>query len=567
MLKVVIAEDDFFMADLLEDVLVDGGYDVCGIAHSADEAVELCERHKPDLAILDVRLAGGSLGTDIPGRLHREGRPGILYATGNQGRITLANAEGEACLNKPYRSQDVVRALEIVDEMIRTGSASKPFPAGFHVLPRASPAERAPIPADSKSTNDIKRLRRQQAALAGFGGFALYEADLSKVLTEAARVCAEGLDVPFSKVCRYRPEENDLLVEAGVGWHEGVIGCVVSRADESSPQGRAFITGKPSICGDLNKDPSFVLPSFYAEHHIISTVDVIIKKKEGQPYGVLEIDNPVQHDYDHHDIDFLTGFANILAEAVNSSKRNAALQAAVGRMEDMLSDRDRLIDSKNQILIEKSRLLEEKNILAEELQHRVRNNLQLVYGMLSKQLQITAGTSEKEGLGAIARRVMTLAQVYDHLLGTGLRRTIDFGGYISSLCTTLATIPDGDPRDIRLECHSEPVTLDLDSVTALGIIVTELISNCYSHAFPTGTGTIDVTLVLNKSHDEAILTVADNGVGFSDPGNGKRHGLGLVRRLMQQVNGSAELRSDHGAEWVLTFPVPALPLVEGTPSP
>ncbi|MEJ0069356.1 MAG: GAF domain-containing protein [Pseudomonadota bacterium] len=90
-------------------------------------------------------------------------------------------------------------------------------------------------------------------------------------------------------------------------------------ADESSPQGRAFSTGEPVICSDLNKDATFLLPSFYAEHGIISTVDVVIKKTEGQPYGVLEIDSPVQHDYDQHDIDYLTGFANVLAEAVNSS--------------------------------------------------------------------------------------------------------------------------------------------------------------------------------------------------------------------------------------------------------
>ena len=74
-----------------------------------------------------------------------------------------------------------------------------------------------------------------------------------------------------------------------------MIGHVVSRADESSPQGRAFITGKPVICSDLRSDSSFVLPPFYAEHGIISTVDVIIRK-EGKPYGVLEIDSPVQRD-------------------------------------------------------------------------------------------------------------------------------------------------------------------------------------------------------------------------------------------------------------------------------
>jgi hypothetical protein len=77
----------------------------------------------------------------------------------------------------------------------------------------------------------VRKLLRQQAAIAHFGSFALRESDVLKVLTEAARVCAECLSVPFSKVCRYREKENDLLIEAGNGWHAGVVGNVISRAD------------------------------------------------------------------------------------------------------------------------------------------------------------------------------------------------------------------------------------------------------------------------------------------------------------------------------------------------
>ena len=352
MLKVMIAEDDLLMADMLEDVLVRSGYEVCGIARTVEKAVELGEHHKPDLAILDLRLAEGGIGTDIAVRLNRRGSLGVLYASGNAGQMGLTKADGEACLGKPYRAEDVVRALEIVEQMVSTGEASRPFPKGFYLLNGSSGSD-AQANSDESESAEIRRLRRQQAALAAFGTFALGEGDLGKVLTEAARVCADGLEVPFCKVCRYRPDENDLLVEAGVGWHQGVIGRVVSRADASSPQGRAFITGDPVICDDLNTDASFVLPSFYAEHGIISTVDVVINNKEGQPYGVLEIDSPEQHDYGKHDIAFLTGFANILAEAVNTSKRNVTLQGAFDRMQDMVADRDRLLAAKNGLLEKK----------------------------------------------------------------------------------------------------------------------------------------------------------------------------------------------------------------------
>lgn len=66
----------------------------------------------------------------------------------------------------------------------------------------------------TSSDRTIEKLLRQQGALASFGSFAFREPDLLKILTEAARVCAASLGVPFRKVCRYRPIEDDLPVEA-----------------------------------------------------------------------------------------------------------------------------------------------------------------------------------------------------------------------------------------------------------------------------------------------------------------------------------------------------------------
>jgi two-component sensor histidine kinase len=348
--------------------------------------------------------------------------------------------------------------------------------------------------------------------------------------------------VPFSKVCRYRENEKDLLIEAGHGWHAGVIGNVVSRADVTSPQGRAFITGKPSICNDLRDDNDFKLPSFYAEHGIVSTVDVIIKGSDDQPYGVLEIDNDQQHDYDQHDIDFLTGFANVLAEAVATSARTGILQRTIERMKTLVAEKDRLLD--------------QKKVLAEELQHRVRNNLQLVYGMLSKQLDDTPDKAGQRGIKAISRRVSTLAQVYDHLLGSEMTRTTDFGGYLRSLCLNLAEIQAAPDGSVTLTCDSEAIVLDLDVVTALGIVVAEVVTNSYDHAFPGGKrGSIIVSVHrVDGDGDIATMTISDDGTGFLAKAESKRHGLGLVRRLVEQVRGSAVVESGHGTVWTIKIP-------------
>ncbi len=81
----------------------------------------------------------------------------------------------------------------------------------------------------------VKRLLRQQAAIASFGSFALRQNDLQKVLMEAARVCADGLSVKFCNVCQYRPDEADLLIVAGYGWNAEVVGHVVNRRSKLTP--------------------------------------------------------------------------------------------------------------------------------------------------------------------------------------------------------------------------------------------------------------------------------------------------------------------------------------------
>jgi DNA-binding response OmpR family regulator len=138
-LKVLIAEDDLMIADLAEEILVEAGYQVCGIARTVPEAVALARQHKPDLAVLDLRLANGGLGTEIAAELLPLGRLGVLYATGNASQVVLTTANGDACLSKPYSPTDLLRGLKIVAEIVANGKALSSFPKGFQVLPPASP--------------------------------------------------------------------------------------------------------------------------------------------------------------------------------------------------------------------------------------------------------------------------------------------------------------------------------------------------------------------------------------------------------------------------------------------
>jgi two-component sensor histidine kinase len=160
------------------------------------------------------------------------------------------------------------------------------------------------------------------------------------------------------------------------------------------------------------------------------------------------------------------------------------------------------------------------------------------------------------GFTSIARLILTLSIVYDHLLGIGLSRTVEFGGYLSSLCSSFESLQRCEHPNIVLRCQHEAVVLDLDTVIPLGLIISELISNSYAHAFPERPGIISVSLSCNKSGEQATLTYSDDGAGYNGSVEGKRDGLRLVKRLMEQVTGLRAVHSDSGMEWRLTFPVP-----------
>ena len=174
------------------------------------KAVELGERYKPDLAVLDIRLAEGGLGTEIPHRL----RMPTTWAFSMLGPCTAAADEGgwQRGDHEPYRPEDILRALGIVEEVVETGAASQPFPEKF-ILLNGSPA---PMPAMTAADfKEVQRLLRQQAALLEFGRMRSPATDVQSVLKEAARVCAEGRTSSSAKFPGIAPKRMIFLSRRG----------------------------------------------------------------------------------------------------------------------------------------------------------------------------------------------------------------------------------------------------------------------------------------------------------------------------------------------------------------
>ena len=113
-LSILIVEDEMLLALDLEQMLRNAGYEVCGVATDVDEAVSAAEKHMPDLALMDVRLAHDSSGIDAARRLRWCWNVPSIFVSANLDRVTRAHAMEAAPLgfvDKPYRQRDILAAV------------------------------------------------------------------------------------------------------------------------------------------------------------------------------------------------------------------------------------------------------------------------------------------------------------------------------------------------------------------------------------------------------------------------------------------------------------------------
>lgn len=218
---------------------------------------------------------------------------------------------------------------------------------------------------------------------------------------------------------------------------------------------------------------------------------------------------------------------------------NGAVLAVVVTARDM-TQRQRVEDGMRRALAEKEALLL-------ELQHRVKNNMQIVVSLLNLQSQGITQPELKRRHDELGNRIRALALVHEMLTDSRSMAGIDLADYIVRLCGQLQSFHQDGRRPVELRFRLDPVIADMDRAVPLGLIVNELVSNTLVHAFPPGSrGTADIGLAAADGYVE--LSVADDGVGFGGPPPPGGAGLGtrLIQALAAQIGG--ELRYDPNAD-------------------
>ncbi len=203
-------------------------------------------------------------------------------------------------------------------------------------------------------------------------------------------------------------------------------------------------------------------------------------------------------------------------------------------------------------MLELARKNSENQLMLEELQHRVRNSLQLTLSLLRLQERELDGTEDaREILSAARRRVEAMAWVHDQL-GTAQRfGTVEVVSYLRSLIDRLGRAFTEPNCHLSMSTSLAGLVVSAEQGVALGLLVTELVSNAVRHGFPEGRSG-DVRVCLEEQEGRLLLEIGDNGVGLPTP---LEQGIGLriAHSVAERLNGTLTLGGSPGTTFRLCF--------------
>jgi PAS domain S-box-containing protein len=201
--------------------------------------------------------------------------------------------------------------------------------------------------------------------------------------------------------------------------------------------------------------------------------------------------------------------------------------------------------------------LKEKEVLLKEIHHRVKNNLQIISSLLNLQ---STYIRDQQALGMFKEsqnRVRSMALIHEKLYQSKDIARIDFAEYIRNLAGNLIRSYGSSPAMVKLVIDADHISLGVDTAIPCGLIINELVTNSLKYAFPDGRrGEICVALKHENGDGLYRLVVTDNGVGLPpaiEPRKTSTLGLQLVTTLVDQLNGTIEIKRGDGTEFIITF--------------
>jgi two-component sensor histidine kinase len=189
--------------------------------------------------------------------------------------------------------------------------------------------------------------------------------------------------------------------------------------------------------------------------------------------------------------------------------------------------------------------------------HRIKNSLQIVAGLMGMQERRESNPAARLALRTATARILAVASIHDALQLTGGGDDVNLGALIETMCGALQSMA-GDPEAVQVIVEAEFVHAPIALAQPVVLAVNELVVNALRHAFPNGRcGAVRV--IVSSVEGELRVVVADNGVGLpAGYQDGLGFGMKLVLMMAAKIGGALLIENEAGARFTLTAPRPSL---------
>jgi two-component sensor histidine kinase len=226
------------------------------------------------------------------------------------------------------------------------------------------------------------------------------------------------------------------------------------------------------------------------------------------------------------------------------------------RQKKQIEENEKEIASLRQIKEDLERLLKEKELLVRDVRHRVKNNLQVISSLLNIQSEYVKDEEAQKLFLNSLNRIRTMSMVYEAHYQSMDAPGIDIDKYLKDIVIYLYRSNNINPTLIKLDIDLAPISMSMETSITCGLLINEIISNAFKHAFPDGKAG-NVQLIFIKSELQNKLIISDDGIGFTenlDFESNDTFGLLLIRTLVDQLNGTVEVIKTNGIKYIIDFP-------------
>lgn len=352
--------------------------------------------------------------------------------------------------------------------------------------------------------------------------------ELRTVLQESLNVIQKVMNVEASSLMLFDESTSELIISMPTGPVKKEIAG--ERIEQDTGIGgwvlqneTPFYTNDPQnsdkFAGDLTDD--------FTTNNIIC---VPLIDRSGEIFGVMQAINRLDdREFGERDVPVFQSLADHVAIAIKRTRELEKLQ-------------------KN---------FKEKEMMLTEVHHRLKNNLSTITALIEMESTEIEDENAKHVLQKTCARIDSMTEVHNLLYNTGLENQVNLNSYIERLSEKVSNTIAHPSQNIEIEVKTEAVKLDSERAMSCGLLLNELVMNCYKHAFNNKPEGGRIRIELNKSdNQDIVLKVSDNGEGMGDKfqlGESDSTGGWLINVLLRRLEANVDITQDNGTTFLIRF--------------